>query len=223
MKQDINFLSSLPKETNYLPAKWILSGLAFLVILFFAMSVTRSIQIHQQEKQLQESAQKKMEAAQAFQLIAKNYPMLATDKPFVNQVTEFAQQLEVKKAHFKEITRATIRQPFSNYMKTLSDVVPEGLWLTAFTVDQDTESISLRGFSQRPLNVSVLLQKLQNSSIFKDIYFDLFYVKNIQDKNYIKFEVANNQLLEPPQEEDEEKETPVVESGIIEKPAPKSP
>lgn len=222
MKQDINFLSALPKEPNYLPAKWILAGLTFLVILFFAMSVTRSIQIHQQEKQLKESAQQKMEAAQAFQLIAKNYPMLATDKPFVDQVTDFAQQLEEKKAHFKEITHATIRQPFSSYMKTLSDVVPEGLWLTAFTINQDSESISLRGFSLQPLYVSVLLQKLQTSSIFKDIYFDLFYVKNIKDKNYIKFEVANNQLLEPPQE-DEEKSTPIVESGSVEKTAPKSP
>ncbi|WP_133129853.1 PilN domain-containing protein [Legionella yabuuchiae] len=202
MTQQINFLKAITKETNYLPAKWVGLALALLILILAANGIARSVTVYKQEQLLKAAQQEKAQAAADFQQIAQSYPLLAMDKPLVDQVTEYEETLKAKREHFETVTHATIRKPFSSYMEAFAKIVPQDLWLTSFYINQDTENISLRGYSLQPVAVSLLLQALQKSQVFQEVYFDLFYVKRVEDKNYIEFEVANNTLLGPKKAEE---------------------
>ncbi|GGI85129.1 PilN domain-containing protein [Legionella impletisoli] len=210
MNQQINFLKAIAKETNYLPAKWVSLTLALLILMLAVTGISRSITVYKQEQLLKTAQQEKASAQTSFQQIAQSYPLLAVDKPLVDQVTEYEGALKAKKEHFEKVTHATIRKPFSSYMEAFAKIVPQDLWLTSFYINQDTENISLRGYSLQPVAVSLLLQALQKSAVFQEVYFDLFYVKRVEEKNYIEFEVANNALLGPKKQPENKKTNPAA-------------
>lgn len=205
MTQEVNFLKAVPQPPNYLPAKWIGLGIITLLVILVGASLVHSIFISQLNAQLKSVQQQKVGALKEFQQVAKAYPLFATDKPLVEQVSELEYSFNAKKNEFDAMTHQTMRKPFSEYMKSLSSAVPDGLWLVEFEINQDIENISLQGYCYRPLLVSVLLQRLQKEKIFQDTFFDLFYVQKVKDKELIVFEVANDELLESPDKREPKK------------------
>ncbi|KTD38949.1 PilN domain-containing protein [Legionella oakridgensis] len=203
MKQEINFLNSLPKEPRYLPAALIGCLVIVLAFILTIISLNQSIHRYQLSQQLKQAHSKHVEAVVAFQKVAAVYPMFAMDKPLVEQVSAYEETLRKKQERFAELTHATLRKPFSHYLKLFSLAVPEELWLSEIHIDQDSSDISLIGYSLDPVSVSLFIYKLQLAPVFKDVFFDLFYVKKIEDKNYIQFEIANNTLIS--QEETQKK------------------
>jgi Tfp pilus assembly protein PilN len=216
MIQQINFLKSFPKQSQQLPALWIGAILGSLLALLFLVSMGLSAYKIVEKKQLTRAQQQTLQAAIDYQRLAAAYPLLAEDKPLVDRVGEFEKDLRNKESQFQEITHATLRKPFSRYMQALSLMVPEGLWLSNININQDTDSVSLQGFSVKPLFVSVLLQELQKATAFSNVVFDLFYVKAIKNKSYIQFEIANKKLRSY-EEDQKEKMTSVGIAPITEK------
>jgi Tfp pilus assembly protein PilN len=194
MNQEVNFLRALPQKSHILPATHIALANLALLVLCTLVSLYLGIQQFLVNIDYRRAQEAHAQATAQYQDLIKKNPLLATDKPLVTLVTDFEKNLREKQAHFAKLSHATSRRPFSKFMKTLSVTVPEGLWLTEINIDQDAEDISLKGYSLRPIFVSVFLEELQKSTVFTGIVFDLFYVKKIKDKNYIQFEIANDNL-----------------------------
>lgn len=189
----------------YLSAVWIgLAALGLLLILI-AVSSAQAIYNYTINQQLDDARAIRVGAQKNYQALANSYPLLTIDKPLVDQVTDYETQLRQKRETFDALTHATIRRPFSTYMQTLSEIVPNGLWLTGININQDLKNISLSGFSIAPVSVSVFLQALQTQPAFKGIIFDLFYVKKVKDKDYVQFEIANETLMSDISEPEENK------------------
>ncbi len=194
MIQQVNLLKALPRKSNILPATHI--ALANLALLVLCMIISIYLGINQiLAKVAYGRAQETMAQASAeYAELVKKYPLLATDKPLLTMVTEFEKSLRERQASFAKLSHATSRRPFSKFMQTLAQTAPEGLWITQFDIDQDTEDMSFKGYSLRPIFVSVFLDNLQKSAAFSGVVFDLFYVKKVKDKDYIQFEIANDNL-----------------------------
>ncbi|KTD19881.1 PilN domain-containing protein [Legionella londiniensis] len=202
MTQEVNFLRSMPEAPRYLPAMWMGLGILALLLVLISISLTMGVYQFQAAQRLDEITAQREIAEKNFQKMAKAYPLLATERPLVERVTELQAKLQAKREQFKELTHATLRHPFSQYLSNLSIAVPEGLWLSTIKIDQNEKNLSLGGYSLQPVLVSIFLQNLKEAAAFKAIEFDLFYVKKVPGKNYIEFEIANKKLTN--QEEDQE-------------------
>lgn len=194
MKQHIDFFKSHPKTPIQLPAKWItlatIASLALCMLISLNMAMT-TIQDNRRIKQL--LVENKM-VTLIFQQAAKAYPLLAGDKPLVQQMGELQRKLDDKKNAFATITHTALRFGFSNYLNALATMVPEGLWLSDIVLNQETKNATISGYTINPVAVSTLLQSLQNSTTFAGLTFHLFYMKQVPDKTYSAFRLATNTL-----------------------------
>ena len=195
MNQEVNFLHNLPHAPRYLPSLWIgFAALSLLIILTSISSALEGYELYLTER-LEDARSMRFKEETAYKKLAQAYPLLATDMPLVERVAALETKLQKKREQFKKLTHATLRRPFSDYLKGLAVAVPQGIWLFEIDIDQNENNISLGGYGMQPVDVSLLLKNLKKTSAFKDTEFDLFYVKKITNKNYIQFEVANKKLI----------------------------
>ncbi len=195
MRQDINFLKSFPVASRQLPAVWIFFIVIITVVILFAASVTRGGYQYVQGQQLASARAERIEAELAFQRVVKAYPLFASNKPLVEQVGDYEKSLREKQAEYATFSHATARNPFSKYMAALITSVPPDLWLTDININQDNQNVAFRGYSLRPLEVSMLMEALQTAPLFSALFFDLFFVTKLPDKNYVQFEVATDKFI----------------------------
>jgi Tfp pilus assembly protein PilN len=196
MKQQIDFLKSKPGVLVQLPAKWITRAVVatLIVCMFFSLNV--AVGTIQYYRNVRKGLEENINATRLFQEVAKSYPLLAGQKSLDYQIAALKQELEEKQTEYASLTHTALRLGFSKYMESLSKLVPEGLWITDISVDQQTNTASLSGGMTNPVAISRLMQALQTSEIFSKFTFHLFYVKQMINKPYIMFKVANIQLIE---------------------------
>ena len=191
MKQQINFLKSLPQTPLQLPAKWItLATIATLVLLTW-ISFNMALNTVDNYLFVKQIHEENIQVTATFQQAAKAYPLLAGDMPLVDKVGALEKELQTKKNQYDTLSHTALRHGFSSYLQTLAKIVPQGLWLSDIIVNQETKTASMKGYMINPVAVSQLLQALQHSPSFAGITFHLFYVKQIPEKSYSEFELAN--------------------------------
>ena len=191
MNQSVNFLKSLPKEPHYLSAVWIGAIVLFLLVLLTGISIFSNSNVKQLNQKLVDIRSQKTQAEIAYEKIKQAYPLLASEKPLVERVTELEQLVNAKRAALAALSHKLLREPFSDYLQALAEITPAGLWLTSFELNQDKDLIRLKGYSLKPVNVSLFLQALQKAPVFSDVHFESFYVHKVEDKPYVEFEVGN--------------------------------
>ncbi|OGV41510.1 MAG: hypothetical protein A3F46_00215 [Legionellales bacterium RIFCSPHIGHO2_12_FULL_42_9] len=191
MKQQIDFQSSSPRTLIQLPAKWITYIIIATFVVLTLISLGMALNQVRDNQVVKRIHAENIKVTNVFQISARNYPLLASEVPLAKQLADLENELQTKKSHHATLTRATLQYGFSNYLRTLAKVVPPGLWLNEIKIDQETRNTSMSGYMQKPDSVSQLLQVLQQAGSFKGTNFNLFYLKNIPEKSYAKFMIAN--------------------------------
>lgn len=97
-----------------------------------------------------------------------------------------------KKKNFDILTGSSLRYGFSNYLETLAQVVPDGLWLSTIMINQEYKLVTIKGYMVKPANMSSLLQALQETPTFAKTIFNVFYIKNVTGKSYTEFSLTND-------------------------------
>ena len=194
MKQEIDFFKSLPSRSTQLPAQWITRATLGLIILLTCISFFMAIyQIHQYYL-IRKLHEQNIDITFKFNDLTKRYPLLTDSPPIRTNIALLEKQLHDKTHYYKTLARVTLRHGFYDYLSTLARVVPEGLWLQDILINLNTKGITLGGYMMRPVDMSLLLQLLQNTPVFSDVKFDLFYVKNVREKPYTEFKITNTSL-----------------------------
>lgn len=192
--QRIDFLNSTKKKHNFLPAI-LIAIISIGVLLCFIVTSVFIESYHLYARKTLKNAEKNRLTAQADLVkTIKTYPLFSSDIPLITRVGQYEKKLQYAKNRFTEMSHTTIRKPFSQYMRTFIGKTPDGLWLTYFRIDQDKNDISIAGYALTPLAVSLFLQALQSAEPFSDAVFNLFFLKKVVDNNYVRFEIANEQL-----------------------------
>jgi Tfp pilus assembly protein PilN len=199
MSQSINFLKTLPQSTDRLSASRI--GLAVLstAIILVIFSVVLGLINSQVYKSLKLAQMDLMRTQHDYEKLAKAYPMLVSDIPFVTRVKNLEKKLQAKKEELNDLEHLIVRRGFSEYMFDLAQTTPNTVWLNQIQINHDSAGITLNGYAIRPDSISELMSRLLTTNSFKKVIFDLFFVKTIKNHQYLKFSIATNDL--GPQEE----------------------
>jgi hypothetical protein len=206
MKQNIDFFPSLSTESVKLPSKWITISVAASMVLIMLLSLTTLLNQIRYYFELKQVHADNIQATALFYKIAKSYPLLATDTPLGVHLGLLEEALKEQEKQYADLTRSKLRYGFSNYMKTLAQIVPEGVWLKTISIHQEKKTALLIGDMVKPVDVSILLDALQTAPTFSDTVFNVFYIKGVPGKTNIEFKVTNAslnivtpQVVSPPQ------------------------
>lgn len=196
MKQNVDFLKSIPKPKTQLTGRWIILSAVITLLLLLIGSVILGINQSLAKHALQKAQMNHQQEVAAFQKMETQYPLLTSDTPLVTKVADFEKTLHDKEAAFALLTHATSRKPFSAYMVALARTTPKGLWLTSININQNSGNIALEGLSLQPIYITTFLKQLKSTPPFSNEVFDLFAIEKKTGQNGLhQFEIANNQLL----------------------------
>lgn len=201
MNQSINFLNALPKKTSLISA--FLIGVVALAVfgVLVVFSLITSYKQHMAHQTIKTTQYSLEIEKKAYDKIAEDYPLLASETPLVNKVKELIDKYQAKKAEAESLKHSTIRLGFSQYMLGLAQNTPGTLWLNKIQINQDSASITLTGYSMSPDAVSELMSRLATNLAFSQVVFKLFFLKTIKNHPYVKFSIATTDL--GPEEENE--------------------
>jgi Tfp pilus assembly protein PilN len=192
--QQINFLKTLAKTSRQISASlivWIvLTAFAILLLISFIVGVFEF-----QVDQLLEVSKKTLITSQnEYEKISKAYPLLATDIPLADQVHKLERAYKAKKDELDSLEYLIIRRGFSEYMLDLAEITPNTLWLNEIHINHQSDNITLSGYSTHPDAVSDFMSRLLSTSAYKNVIFNLFFVKSIKNHPYVKFSIATKEL-----------------------------
>ena len=194
MSQSINFLKSLPKQTQKLTAMimmWIVLG---TLGVFLAISLMVGISQFSTHQELYVAQQALLKVNHQYDKLVQTYPMLASETSLMDQVMALEQKIQAKQSQIDSIEHLTFRRGFSEYMQALAKVMPEAAWLNEIKVNHDSDSITLTGYSMIPDSVADLMHRLVGTKAYEKVVFNLFYVKSLKNYNYVKFSIATDTL-----------------------------
>ena len=194
MIQSLNFLRDLPKDSSRLSVTkmvWIVIGVTiFLCIL----SVLKGIQIYNVHSKLKELQQSLVIESQTYTDLVKKYPLLSNNISLSNQIEALRNKVDERSADYAALEHLIVRPGFSEFMYALAQTVPASLWFNQISINLDSDSITLGGYAVRPDDVSVLMSRLMKTAAFKTTVFNLFYVKAMTNRPYVKFSIATDDL-----------------------------
>ncbi|MBL7480966.1 PilN domain-containing protein [Legionella bononiensis] len=194
MIQSINFLRDLPKDSSRLSVTkmvWIVIG---VTVFLFIISVFKGVHIYNARSNLNELQQTLVNESQTYTELVKKYPLLSNNISLSNQIQALRNQVEERSADYAALEHLIVRPGFSGFMYALAQTVPASLWFNQISINLDSDSITLGGYAVRPDDVSVLMNRLMKTAAFKKIVFNLFYVKAITNRPYVKFSIATDDL-----------------------------
>ncbi len=194
MQQSVNFLKALPKSTSRLPP--FIMGLVLLatVAVLTLISMITGLSHYQAYKSLDEAHKSLVIAQQAYNKIAKDYPLLASDIPFVNRVKDLEDKFQAQKTKLDSLQHLINRRGFSEYLRDLAQKTPNTLWLNQIQINHDSGSVTLNGYSTSPDAIPEFMSNLLEADAFKQEAFNLFFVKTIKNHPYLKFSIATKDL-----------------------------
>ena len=208
MTQTINFLRALPKSSSRLSVSHMGLILISAFTLFLIISMVTTVMQFKAYQALNKANIALIEVQQAYNKLAKEYPLLASDTPLPNQVKALQKQVQEKKEEYDSLVHLTSRRGFSQYMFALAQTVPTSLWFNKILINEDIGSVTLNGFAVRADDVSVLLKRLIDTPAFNKIVFNLFFVKANKNHPYVKFSIATEDLGSEDDKEDQSKTEP---------------
>jgi Tfp pilus assembly protein PilN len=192
--QQINLLDKLPQKKEILPANVLILCLGAVLTLLLTISIGVEIVTSVRYYKFKQSERDKKRQATTLQQLARKFPLIAGEKTIKEKINGLSLTLEQKKQIWESISRISLRQGFSLYLKDLSYHVPQGVWLTSITINQDKGEISLIGSSVSAALIPVLMKNLSQSPSFKDKLLNVFLFDKVKKTNIINFEIANKNL-----------------------------
>jgi hypothetical protein len=195
MPQSVNFLKVLPKSINRIPlwlmAVMIVVPLLCLLFLFISayISYTRVYaNLNQQEERLKS-------AQITYNNLIHKYPLLVTNTPLLNQVSDLELEYNAKFEKFHSLKHLIVRPGFSKYLLNLGQVTPNTIWLDGIHINHNASLVTLKGYAIHPDSISELMSNLSTTVAFREVIFNSFLVKSIKDHAYARFSISTSEVI----------------------------
>lgn len=164
-------------------------------LLLLTVSIFSIVKFHNNQD-AQKLLQAQMQQAQAhLQQLQAQYPKQQID-------SGLTLELQKTRAYYQNLsqilelladTKSDRSLGFSRYLSALADQADNNVWLTAIRINSETESISLKGSTFKPEQIPLLLQRLQNTSVFKGRHFARLSVEQSpQTPGQVDFNVSSS-------------------------------
>ncbi len=180
---------------------YLLTILTTVLILIIIGGLNISKLHSNQAKQAQLQAQLQTAHIQLQQLQAQ-YPNQQID-PALNQELQQTQGYYQNLSQTLEIladTQSDRSRGFSRYLSALASQADSNVWLTTIRFNSETDSITLKGGTFKPEQIPLLLQRLQNTNVFKGRHFAKLLIQQSEETpGQVNFSVSSS--LKPETEE----------------------
>lgn len=206
MIQQVNLYQPGGKDKHPLANAYMLTLIAAVSIMMLLSGLEMSTlktsrsQINQLQNQMQQ-AQTHLHQLQA------EYPNQQID-------SVLSQELRQTQSYYQNLSqllelladnRSDRSKGFSRYLSALAEQADSNVWLTGIRINSEKDSISLKGSTYKPDQIPLLLQRLQNASVFKGRHFaKLSIAQSPQNPEQIDFSVSSSLKAET-EEADEAK------------------
>jgi hypothetical protein len=202
MIQQINlYQDSGASDSRILCNPYVLTILTTVLVLIIVSGFSISKLHSNQAKQEQLQAQLQTEHLHLQQLQIQ-YPNQQIDA-VLNQELQRTQGYYQNLSQTLEIladTQSDRSRGFSRYLSALASQSDSHVWLTAIRFNSETDSITLKGGTFTPEQIPLLLQRLQNTSVFKGRHFaKLLILQSDETPEQVNFSVSSS--LKPETEE----------------------
>jgi uncharacterized short protein YbdD (DUF466 family) len=151
---------------------YIFSFIAFILLLItisgFSLNSLYSNQV--QQKQLKAQLQQVDTRLQHIQAEHPNQPIDTVLSQELQQTQNYYQNL-TQTLEMLADTQSDRSQGFSRYLQALANQADHNIWLTRIQFNSKSDSIRLEGSTFKPEQISLLLERLQTSNVFKGRYF----------------------------------------------------
>lgn len=191
--QRINLLNALPTDQQQFTVKHFFLVLAAVFICLVLVSGGQWLHILHKYYQLQNEQTKLAQLENEHQKLTQQHPMVAKYPDLTLEVRKQAATLKYVKENFEQLSQQMLREGFFQYLYQIAEVSTSNISLSAISVVKKPENISIEGKARKAQDVSDLVKRLHQLSVFKNITFDKYLFS--QEKNYLKFEIATKDFI----------------------------
>ncbi len=192
VEQQINFYRASLTPSRYsldLPKLLqMTSGVVIGMALFYSWGLWKSHDLERSRHQLDAVLAKRTEQLAMTNLaISANNDALQAMQLELGRLERqrFARDQAIQVLETKKRAHAVT---ISSFMNTLSHKVPDGLWLTEFSIDEFRAGLTIRGRSTRPELVPEFIQRLTEDANMNGIQFRRLNIETPSDQeHYVDF------------------------------------
>ena len=206
MIQQVNLYQQGGKDQHPLANPYMLTVMAAVLIMMLVSGLEMSaLKTDRQQAGL---LQNQLQQAQThLHQLQAEYPNQQIDS-VLNQELQQTQSYYQNLSQLLELladNRSDRSKGFSRYLSALAEQADSNVWLTGIRINSEKDSIGLKGSTYMPEQIPLLLQRLQNSSVFKGRHFaKLSIAQSPENPEQIDFSVSSGLKAET-EEADEPK------------------
>ncbi len=173
MIQQVNlYQQSGEKNSHFLTNPYLLAVLAAGLLLAIVSGLSIS-KLHTNQTEQQQLQAQLLQMQARLQQLQAQFPNQQIDS-LLNQELQQTQSYYQNLSQILELladTQSDRSRGFSRYLSALADQADSNVWLTGIRINSETGNISLTGGTFKPEQIPLLLQRLQNTSVFKGRHF----------------------------------------------------
>lgn len=185
MSQQINlFKPALRKPRDWLTAGPLLSVAALVLVVILAASYWSGLRATAAEQQAGQREARLKEVQSALTALAKQAANHKPSSKLAAELAEARSQLEVRRAIVRDLKAGNIGSTtgFAEYLRGFAREVPQGLWLTGFTIGPGGSDMEIRGRMLDPAALPVYIRRLKGEQAFQGRSFASLTIKRPQQK-----------------------------------------
>lgn len=182
--QQVNLLTALPKpEKVFFPFRQIVTVCGGLIVLLMLVALFNIWDIAKVKTRLGTVKNEKTTASQTLIQLKQKYPTELAQIQIKQKIEALEKELADKKQHLGKIHKLIQAHAFAKYFIALASATPSGAWLTQIIIDNDRDSITLKGKVLNPNVATQFLADLRKTAVFKNTEFTVFRINKSADKN----------------------------------------
>ncbi|GGY38129.1 hypothetical protein GCM10011297_09090 [Bacterioplanes sanyensis] len=195
VKQRINFYTAefhpprLPA-----PVARLLLGLAAVSIVLLMIGSVLSWQAQQQQQQRDHWQQQREQASTQLQQLRDSLPPLQQDADLLAQQQRLQSQRRGAQAVLSYLTQGKLEQSqsFSRLLQGLTQLSGQGVWLAGVRIERGGEALTLKGYLQRPEQLSTYVESLLQLPGYRGRAFRHIQLQEVEEQNWLQFELASD-------------------------------
>ncbi|ASP37186.1 hypothetical protein CHH28_00130 [Bacterioplanes sanyensis] len=194
VKQHINFyVEEFHPPTLAKPVAYLLASLAINGALLLVMGVVLWWLATQQVQETEQWQLQREQVSEELQQLQDSLPPLQQDPDLVAQQQRLQQQRIGAQAALSYLTRGQLEesQSFTRMLRGLGQVANQGVWLQGVRIDDGGESLALRGYLQRPQQLSSYVEALLQQPGYRGRAFRHIQIEEVEDQSWLQFELAS--------------------------------
>ena len=188
--QHINFYQLPSKDSDTAPfnALHMFLTCIFFILFMTLYTILSSLNISQQQSLLSTEKQALKQAQDTLKKIKQDSLQYSKTQPWNDELVSLEKKIKQQETILIYLNEyyASSKNGFSSALSTLSQYHIDGIWLKQFSLNNDNNSMTIKGYSRSSELIPNYIESLAKTASFKEQQFSIFNM--VQPKNHTYYE-----------------------------------